>query len=92
MECLKNFSAGVVQAFGQEYLRKPTQADVDRLLVVAEAHDFPGMLGCIDYMHWELRNCPSGWKGEFVEGHYKVLTLILEAVASYDLWIWHAFV
>jgi len=27
----------------------------------------------------------------FAKGIYRVPTLILEAVASYDLWIWHAF-
>jgi len=91
LECMKNFCAGVVQTFGEEYLRKPTQADVDRLLAVAEARDFPGMLGRIHCMHWEWKNCPTGWKGEFAKGNYKVPTLILEAVASYDLWIWHAF-
>ena len=52
MECMKNFAAGVIQLFGEEYLRKATQADVDRLLQVAEARDFPGMLGSIDCMHW----------------------------------------
>ena len=53
MECMKNFAAGVIQVFGDEYLRKPTQADVDRLLQVVDARDFPGMLGSIDCMHWE---------------------------------------
>jgi len=48
MECMNNFAAGVVQVFGGEYLRKPTQADVDRLLQVVEAHDFPGILRSID--------------------------------------------
>ena len=42
-------------------------------------------------MHWEWNNHPSGWKGEFTKRIYKVPTLILEAVASYDLQIWHAF-
>ena len=42
-------------------------------------------------MHWEWKNCPTGWKRVFAKGVYKVPTLILEAVASYDLWIWHAF-
>jgi len=51
LECLKNFSTRVVQTFGEEYLRKPTQADVDRILAVAEARDFSGMLGSIDCMH-----------------------------------------
>lgn len=58
MECMKNFAADVVQVFGDEHLRKPTQADVDRLLQVADAHDFPGMLRSIDCMHWEWKNCP----------------------------------
>ena len=91
MECLKQFALGVVQVFGEEYLRKPNQADVDRLLQVAEARDFPGMLGSIDCMHWEWKNCPTAWKTSFQKQIYKVPTIILEAVASYDLWIWHAF-
>ena len=59
---MKNFVAGVIQVFGDEYLRKSTQADVDPLLQVTEAHDFPNMVGSIDCMHWEWKNCPSGWK------------------------------
>jgi hypothetical protein len=31
------------------------------------------------------------WKGMFTRGDQKVPTVILEAVASHDLWIWHAF-
>jgi len=82
---MNNFAAGVVQVFGGEYLRKPTQADVDRLLQVVEAHDFPGILRSIDCMHWEWKNCPSAWKEMFAKGIYRVPTLILETVASYEL-------
>jgi len=81
MECMKNFAACVIQVFGDEYLRKQTQADVDRLLQVAEARDFPGMLGTIDYMYWEWKNYPLAWKGMFAKAIYRVPTLILEAVA-----------
>jgi len=42
-------------------------------------------------MHWEWKNCPASWKASFQKKLYKVPTIILEAVASYDLWIWHAF-
>jgi len=59
-QCLKNFSAGVVHTFGQEYLSKPTQVDVDCHLAVVEARDFLGISGSIDCMHWEWKNCPSG--------------------------------
>jgi hypothetical protein len=41
-------------------------------------------------MHWEWKNCPTAWKGQFT-GRGKHPTMILEAVASHDLWIWHAY-
>ena len=48
------------------------------------------MLGSLDCRHWKWKNCPSGWAGQF-SGKAKVPTIILEAVATHDLWIWHAF-
>ena len=91
LQCLKKFTSCVVEVFGEQYLRKPNQADVDRLLQLAEARDFPEMLGSIDCMHWEWKNCPTAWRASFQKQVYKVPTIILEVVASYDLWIWHAF-
>ena len=38
---MENFAVGIIQIFAKECLRKPTQADVDRLLQVAEARIFP---------------------------------------------------
>ncbi|GJU43668.1 ALP1-like protein [Tanacetum coccineum] len=58
----------------------------------AEIHEFPGMLGSIDCMHWEWVNCPpKSWHDQYGRGDKKYPTIIPEAVASYDLWIWHAF-
>ncbi|KAF8408063.1 hypothetical protein HHK36_007204 [Tetracentron sinense] len=48
------------------------------------------MLGSLDCMHWEWKNCPTAWHGTH-RGHHHNPTLRLEAVASKDLWIWHAF-
>ena len=48
------------------------------------------MIGSIDCMHWEWEKCPTAWHGQY-RGHFKKPTIILEAVASYDLRIWHAF-
>ena len=80
----------VISAFEGVYLRAPNTADVARLLEVGASRGFPGMLGSLDCMHWEWRNCPTAWKGMFT-GRGKFASIILEAVASYDLWIWHAF-
>ncbi len=91
LECLDTFARGVVEVFGGQYLRRPTSEDIDHILQVNESRGFPGMLGSIDCMHWRWESCPRAWRGQFTRGDYKVLTIILEAVASYDLWIWHAF-
>ena len=48
------------------------------------------MLGSIDCMHWVWKNCPTIWHGQYT-GHKHALTLILEAVASYNIWIWQSF-
>nr|GEX92940.1 protein ALP1-like [Tanacetum cinerariifolium] len=49
------------------------------------------MLGSIDFMHWEWKNCPVSWQEKYGRGDKKNITIMLEAVASHDLWIWHAF-
>uniref|UniRef100_A0A0D3CJI0 DDE Tnp4 domain-containing protein n=1 Tax=Brassica oleracea var. oleracea TaxID=109376 RepID=A0A0D3CJI0_BRAOL len=73
-----------------EYLRRPTPEDLQRLVDIGEIRGFPGMIGSIDCMHWEWKNYPTAWKGQYTRGSGKP-TIVLEAVASQDLWIWHAF-
>jgi hypothetical protein len=90
LECLRNFCNALVDVYGQEYLRKPSLDDLERLLEEGMALGFPGMLGSIDCMHWEWKNCPTAWHGEY-QGRSKKPTVILEAVASNDMWIWHHF-
>uniref|UniRef100_A0A0D3DSA4 GRF-type domain-containing protein n=1 Tax=Brassica oleracea var. oleracea TaxID=109376 RepID=A0A0D3DSA4_BRAOL len=89
-KCLYQFTAGIIHLFGDEYLRRPTPEDLQRLLHIGEQRGFPGMVGSIDCMHWEWKNCPTAWKGMYSRGTGKP-TIVLEAVASSDLWIWHAF-
>nr|AAX92907.1 transposon protein, putative, ping/pong/SNOOPY sub-class [Oryza sativa Japonica Group] len=91
LQCLDMFARGVIEVFGPEFLQRPTCEDVERLLQVGESRGFPGMLGSIDCMHWRWEKCPTAWSGQFTRGDYGVPTIILEAVASYDLRIWHAF-
>ncbi|XP_024311973.1 uncharacterized protein LOC112269446 [Brachypodium distachyon] len=90
LDSMKAFVRAVIEVFGDEYLRSPNDADTARLLAIGESRGFPGMLGSIDCMHWGWKNCPSSWQGMYT-GHVREPTIILEAVASQDLWIWHAF-
>ena len=87
---LERLVKAIVQIFGEEYLRSPNDLDTVRLLAIRESRGFTAMLGSLDCMHWKWKNCPSGWQGQY-SGHLHELTIILEGVASQDLWIWYAF-
>ncbi|CAL9001317.1 unnamed protein product, partial [Prunus brigantina] len=64
--------------------------DPQRLLRKPNERGFPGMIGSIDCMHWQWRNCPTAWQGDY--GNRKgQKSIILEAVAGFDTWVWHAF-
>ncbi|XP_021996041.1 uncharacterized protein LOC110893233 [Helianthus annuus] len=43
------------------------------------------------YKFCEWMNCPTAWRGQYTRGDHGHPTIVLEAVASQDLWIWHAF-
>ncbi|XP_020190925.1 uncharacterized protein [Aegilops tauschii subsp. strangulata] len=87
---LTSFCTAVVEVFGPEYLREPTVADTERLLVINAERGFPDMLGS-NCMYWKWKNCPFAWQGQY-KGHVKGATVILEVVSSQDyLWIWHSF-
>ncbi|KAK3229427.1 hypothetical protein Dsin_001308 [Dipteronia sinensis] len=91
IESLKHFCDVVIRVFETQYLRKPNTNDIARLLKEEEDRGFLGMPGSLDCMHWHWQNCPTKWHGTHTNGFKKVLILILEVVASQDLWIWHAF-
>ena len=42
------------------------------------------MIGSLDCMHWEWKNCPTAWAGQF-EGRHNKPTIVLEAVTSYNV-------
>jgi len=52
LECLIKFVQGIRHIYGEKYLRRPNDEDIQRLLQVGEARGFPGMLGSLDCMHW----------------------------------------
>ncbi|XP_068329791.1 uncharacterized protein [Pyrus communis] len=58
----EQFYDTIVQVYKDEYLREPNQEDLNRLLRKAIDHGFPGMIGSLDCMHWDWKNCPIGWQ------------------------------
>nr|GEX24617.1 putative harbinger transposase-derived protein [Tanacetum cinerariifolium] len=48
-KCLENFCKVIMNLYGEEFLRKPTYTDIEKLYAYHnEKHGFPGMLGSID--------------------------------------------
>ncbi|XP_070679120.1 uncharacterized protein [Malus domestica] len=62
LDTLVEFCNTIVQLYKEEYLREPNQEDLDRLLRKAEDRGFPVMIGSLDCMHWNWKNCPTGWQ------------------------------
>ena len=53
LEILKKFVTTVIDVFSKEYLRKPNNEDITKLLAHGKQQSFLGMLGSIDCMHWQ---------------------------------------
>jgi hypothetical protein len=89
-EAMYRFWEDVTAVLGEYYLRVPNMDGTAHLLSINESRGFLGMLGSIDCIHWQWKNCPFGWQGQF-KGLKEGCTVILEAVASHDFLIWHSF-
>lgn len=85
-----HFCQGMIEIYGKQYLWLPNDHNLQFLLQIGKAWGLPGMLGSIECMHWPWKNCPTAWAGQY-QGKEKVLTIVLEAVVSQDLWFWHLF-
>ncbi|XP_048441855.1 uncharacterized protein LOC125478110 [Pyrus x bretschneideri] len=59
-DTIQQFCDIIVQVHKDEYLREPNQEDLNWLIRKAEDCGFLGMIGSLDCMHWDLKNCPTG--------------------------------
>ncbi|CAL2225775.1 unnamed protein product [Prunus armeniaca] len=67
LECLVRFYDAVENLYMREYLLKPMSRDLQRLLQKGKAQGFPRMIGSIDCMHWQWKNCPASLWTTFVK-------------------------
>lgn len=90
MEAMKRFCIAIREEFGEEHLRQPTRADIEKQLGINAQCGWPGMFGSIDCMHYVWKNCPIAWQGDYgnKDGDRSI---ILEAIADQGLHIWHVF-
>lgn len=88
LKSVQHFCEAATSLFGPQYLRSPTEEDVERLLQENAARGFVGMLGSVDCMHVEWKNCPAAHASQY-KGKEKKPTIVLEAWADKRLWIWH---
>ncbi|XP_023746867.1 uncharacterized protein LOC111895011 [Lactuca sativa] len=87
-ESLYRLARGVIETFGDKYLRTPSLNEIQQLYAAhEERHGFSGMLGSIDCTKWIWRICLVTWKCQYTSGHLGSPSLVLEAIASQDLWI-----
>ncbi|KAH9080818.1 hypothetical protein Ae201684P_007906 [Aphanomyces euteiches] len=90
MICVKRYCKAIVETYESQYLRSPNADDISSILNMNAQCGFPGMLGSLVCMHWFWDKCPRAWAGQSTGKDGKTL-LVLEAVATQDLWIWHCF-
>ena len=83
---------GIVEcsSISDVYLHTPTKSDAFKIEALhKKVHDLSGCLGSLDVTKIYWGQCLEGWKGQCQEkeGYPKIG---LEAVADYNLWIWHS--
>jgi hypothetical protein len=73
-----------------KYLRRMLPSDARQVSAMhKEVHGVEGMVGSLDCVHIGWKNCPVAWQGQYM-GRKGKPTMILEAAADHNLWIWHA--
>ncbi|KAM1182985.1 hypothetical protein ACFX2J_001350 [Malus domestica] len=86
LDTFAEFCDTIVQLYKDEHFREPNQENLDQLIRKAEDCGCLGMIGSLDCMHWDWKNCPTEWQRGF-SGRLRKPTVVLETIASYDTWI-----
>jgi hypothetical protein len=90
-DSLKAFTKLVKHEFGQFYMNRcPNEQETMRAVSINSARGFPGMFASWDCKHFAWKNCPVALAGQH-KGKGTEETLILEAIADADLYIWYHF-
>ncbi|GAA0161639.1 hypothetical protein LIER_17909 [Lithospermum erythrorhizon] len=69
LECHCRLCEGIISIFEKDYMRRSNAEDLQRLLHLGSKRGFPGMIGSIDFMHCQLKNCLKARQGQFTSRH-----------------------
>jgi Plant transposon protein len=87
--CCRMFYRLIPILFGEEFNRSPTTQDLVAINQLhRRVHGVDGMVGSLDCMHTYWKNCPVAWQQSY-KGKESGPTIVLEAIADYNLWFWH---
>jgi Plant transposon protein len=75
----------------ERFLRSMSRSDAQHASELhLDTHGIEGMVGSLDCMHVGWKNCPVAWQGAYTSGKEGHPTLVLEAMADHNLFVWHA--
>ncbi|GJW70205.1 nucleotide-binding alpha-beta plait domain-containing protein, partial [Tanacetum coccineum] len=75
-DCLFHVNKCIINLYMSKYLRNLTLEDVEKIYTQHEdAHGFSGMLESIDCMHWEWKNYPVSWNGQYTDAYNDINVL-----------------
>ena len=89
-ESLDHFCAGIIKLYSK-YLKCPDIQELAAIMEENSARLCPGLIGSLDCMAWEWKNCPLAHRGQY-QGKEGVSTISLEAVCNRNLYIIHSYV
>jgi len=90
-ETVHRFARFVIEKYKPVHLHVPTLADLQRVMGVYEEAGFPGCMGCVDCSLWIWKSCPMSQHGQY-QGNSKKRSIVLEAVADKDLYLWQFYI
>ncbi|GKB86972.1 ALP1-like protein [Tanacetum coccineum] len=68
---LQMFCKAIMKLYGEEFLRKSTYTDMEKLYAHhEEKHGFSGMIENIDCTDWLWENCPVELRAQYVRGDH----------------------
>jgi hypothetical protein len=90
MASVKHFIKAVRSELCSKFFHPMSPADAKRVEELHhKQHGVRGMIGSLDCSHFVWGNCPVAYHGQY-QGKEGRPTVVVEAVADYNLYAWHA--